>query len=481
MLQSGAARALRRLAVQLAARLAATEHGERAADLLLLAVGDEDVGVALEAERGLQQAAATPAGLSLLLGREQQRLQAMAGSADPTLRARGLTLAISLAAASPQAAVAVREAGLLQPLVGELGRADDLLSCMAALQLVGHAAQLCDSGMAAQLQEAVAPQLSGLLRHPEPLLQCAAMQAAAALVATTLQGAPASMDVECAELAAANGSAAMAEAAEDLTAVAATSASAPVGPGSSLAQALLAALKAVLDVSSSEPVPAEVEEAALDATSALSMHSVGAALLLLQPRGVIGDVAYKALGRPPSPAIRMAALHALAAVAGAERAAGGSRAAALLPGTPEDVLRAAVYAGASAASGGLTPAEAFWAQLEQPFLEQRVAAYRALSALLLRDWAAADVCSHTALLAFLTSPQSETGLQGCEWRHACVAALAATLLAVTGPAGSANGVGAFHSVLSAALPQVDAAARQGPFGQGRGAPAAHLVATLPGQ
>lgn len=458
---------LRRLAVQLLAQLAVSDAERRGAgtEQLLAAVGDEDTGVALEAERGLRALAAAPNGLDLLLGRQQARLRGMAASADPVLRARALALLLGLASASPVAAAAVHDAGLLSKLVEELGRAEDLLSCMAALQLVEGAAAQCDAGMAAALGEAVGCQLAGLLRHEEPLLRCAALQAAAALVALSLERGPAGMDADAA--------AALADAPG-------------LSPAASaqLDQALFAALKSSLDVSSQEEVLGEEEEAALDAVSMLSHGASGAAVLLLQPGGVASDVAYKALGRPPSPAVRMAALHALAALAGTERAASGSRAAALLPPAAEDALRAAACEGA-VAGGCASPAAALLRQLQQPFLEHRVAAYRCLSALLLRAWAAAEACTNGELLDLLLDPRTETGLQGCEWRHACVAALAATLraeTAATGAAatGAANGFSAHHTIFREMLPRVDAAARAGPFGAGQAAPAEHLVATVSG-
>ena len=116
--------------------------------------------------------------------------------------------------------------------------------------------------------------------------------------------------------------------------------------------------------------------------------------------------------------------------------------------------------GAAAAWAGATPAEVLQQQLEQPFPEQRVAVYRCLAALAARDWLAAQVCGQPQLLAFLLDPQSESSKQGCEWRYACVAALAAT---------------------ESAAGRLQAGARAGPFGSVSTAqPMEHVVATLPG-
>ena len=118
---------LRRLAVQQLGRLLAAGGGEQqpqALDLLLRALADEDVGVASDAEAALKQLGAPPLErLAPLLSPGTPggaALRALAGSADPVLRMRSLTLLVALAAASPAAAQAVRQSGLLEPLLQEL-------------------------------------------------------------------------------------------------------------------------------------------------------------------------------------------------------------------------------------------------------------------------------------------------------------------------------------------------------------------------
>ncbi len=58
------------------------------------------------------------------------------------------------------------------------------------------------------------------------------------------------------------------------------------------------------------------EQAALDALSELGMQQGGAEAILLHPCQVIQDVTSKALGRAPSPDVTLAAVHALATIAG---------------------------------------------------------------------------------------------------------------------------------------------------------------------
>lgn len=69
---------------------------------------------------------------------------------------------------------------------------------------------------------------------------------------------------------------------------------------------------------------------------------MGAEVLLSDGTAVANDVAYKALGRSPSPAQRLAALHTLATLAGAERS---GRSGKLLAPAAEDALRVPVFEG----------------------------------------------------------------------------------------------------------------------------------------
>lgn len=60
------------------------------------------------------------------------------------------------------------------------------------------------------------------------------------------------------------------------------------------------------------------EQAALDALSELGMQQQGAEAVLLHSSHVIQDIASKALGRAPSPDVTLAAVHALATIAGSQ-------------------------------------------------------------------------------------------------------------------------------------------------------------------
>lgn len=128
---------------------------------------------------------------------------------------------------------------------------------------------------------------------------------------------------------------------------------------------------------------ADEELVVLDAAHHLALPSAASATLLTTPAAgsALTSIASKALGRTSSPEIRLAALHALASVAGLERAGEArDRSAALMAAGAEDVLRRAVFAAVSGDAGGAggarTPAEAVWQLLQQPFDETRTGVYR---------------------------------------------------------------------------------------------------------
>ena len=121
----------------------------------------------------------------------------------------------------------------------------------------------------------------------------------------------------------------------------------------------------------------------LDAAHQLSLPSPAAAALLASPAaaGALSAICSRALGRTSSPDVRLAALHALASIAGLERAGEArDRTAALMTRGAEDVLRQAVFGAVSGQAGGAggawTPAEAVWQLLQQPFDETRTGVYR---------------------------------------------------------------------------------------------------------
>ncbi|KAF5830082.1 hypothetical protein DUNSADRAFT_15043 [Dunaliella salina] len=199
----------------------------------------------------------------------------------------------------------------------------------------------------------------------------------------------------------------------------------------------------------------------------------------------------------PTPALRLAALHAAANLAGLERVhETGDRRAALLAPVAETLIGDATYMACTSAVTP-SPAEGLLSLLEPPFPEQRAAVYRFIAAMALRSWFAAEVVRHSTLLSLLTSPGSESrGVSGAAmpteadhinttaWRYAAVESLWLTAEAIqqprtsNGPAppltdlpppaavapGTAE-LAAARAALTAALPQLRESAKGGPHGR----------------
>lgn len=264
---------------------------------------------------------------------------------------------------------------------------------------------------------------------------------------------------------------------------------------------LTLALKAALDEAGNAPPDAEA--AALEALGILTQSRRGAEALLLCPGAgslLACVLMTRALQSAHTPDLRVAALHAAATLAGAERVHEyGERRAALISEAAEALLREATFASCSGTSVH-TPSEALLELLSSPFTEQRGAVYRFIAAMAVRPWFAAEVVRNASLLSRITSAASESGssmpqageaagvhVKCAQWRHAAVESLwltAKQAAAGTQPTGAATTEAAAHtSALGAALSALTASLQAGPHGvYGKGAPAGvheHQIATLP--
>ncbi|KAK9806884.1 hypothetical protein WJX72_006195 [[Myrmecia] bisecta] len=408
---------------------------------LVSLLSDPDTGVATEAGIALAAFAESPEGFGMLISPEGggRQLSEMASSPDSVTRLRTLSLLVNLASRSQDRAAALQQSGLLEPLLLALSTTDDLLSSVAALQLMQELADNADPDMANFLVDAVMDRLLLLAQSRELLLACSALKVITALLASAAIAGRECMEVDAAPL----------------------------------SMDGLRAVKRALDVNSAEPIPGELEEAALDAAAQMGKSVESAEMLATDGSNVLHDIASKAFGCAGSPSLRIAALHALASIAGCERAGAEPVAArVLMSAGAEAHLQEEVYAAAAEGAGAPSPGEVISRFLDQPFLELRVATYRATSALVLRVWGAGEVCRKTELLNFLCNPGSETSRQGCEWRYACVKALWATARGLVAPGSLqvANGATVHYDAILAAAPRIEAAIRAGVYNSGSARP-----------
>ena len=332
---------------------------------LLGAMCDPCTSVAAAAARGLRAAAGSEGGLGLVVGPELRELCRSDRSA--AFRLRGLQLAVDIAALSGEAAASITSLGALDALVeGLRGRDKDELGWLAAVEVATDLARGNPVGAAAVLgplgEQMLEAGTSGWGGH--------ALRALAEVSAS----AAAHPGGWAAAAAACNG-----------------------GDSASLLESVLGCFERALGAGD----PTEVE-AALGALEGFGATSAGAELLLGCPAGepLVRAAVRAALRRGAHAPARLASLHAMAAVAGAERVAHGGRidlAGGLLGEAAEEHLRRAVYEAAAGDASPCTPAEALYRLIAQPLTEARVAAYRFVSALAARPWGAQEVLSNAGL------------------------------------------------------------------------------------
>lgn len=333
---------------------------------------------------------------------------------SPEVRLRAYALAATVAGRSRSAAEAVASAGLMTGLLREVeGAKGDVLAAMAAMELLAEIAE-------------ASPEAAAGLGSIETLLQ-------------TLARVVSSGDGHVRERAAAVGAR-----------IAAAGAGAHAGalpPGSS---ALVGSLEDAMTSPEAEPGAAE---AAVTALGCLAESEAGSEAMCSRAP-LVSALAAAALGGGTRVDTRVAALHALASLAGAGVDNGNSRP---VSARHVAVVKDSVYD----AVGGSTPADRVWALLERggdAFLEVRVAAYRLIAALGRQRWFAREVSAHAALFAKVSDAAGESTPPACRWRHEAARGLLAAAEEEEAAAGQTTR-GA--DVLAAAV-------AAGPFGAGGG-------------
>eukprot|EP00879_Flechtneria_rotunda_P029188 GHRR01031468.1.p1 GENE.GHRR01031468.1~~GHRR01031468.1.p1 ORF type:complete len:508 (+),score=226.57 GHRR01031468.1:2668-4191(+) len=474
-------RRLRRLGVQQLGRLlllSQDQHQQHhVQSTLLRALQDADTGLAGEAEKALVlYFAAHPAAFQVLLSPDStvgQQLQSMLDGSrgDATQRMRVFSVVMAAAATHNSNAELFRQSGFMQQLLNQLSPCDPL-TCLVALQLLQELVTNLGPSAAQLMEQLLLPALL-------PLLDDAGTVAGALPIAARLVA-------EAATAGAAYGggsSVANMDGQSQHTRHVQSNGNGVVHD--SPANALLVKMAEALDDRGN--AGPEQEIAVLDAAGQLAQpSSSAAALLAMVSDTLLPAICNRAVGRTASPEVRLAALHALASIAGVERAGEArDRSASLLPAAAEDALRRSVYRAVSGAAGGVggarSPAEAVNNLLQQPFADVRTGVYRCFSALALRTWLAVDVCNNSTLLQRLCDAHSESGQQACEWRHSSVMALWATVQYIISLPNDAAEARYKQQLPAAVQQQLLAAARAGPYGVGAHASQqqSHFVATVP--
>eukprot|EP00271_Cylindrocystis_brebissonii_P004212 TRINITY_DN15817_c0_g1_i1.p1 TRINITY_DN15817_c0_g1~~TRINITY_DN15817_c0_g1_i1.p1 ORF type:complete len:545 (+),score=92.64 TRINITY_DN15817_c0_g1_i1:225-1859(+) len=400
---------------------------------LLALLSDSDTGIASMATEGIQLLASSPSGLEVLVPSGAPKsgwLATASASSSSMTRVRAISLATHIASQSGQSADAVISAGVPESLRRELLQADvDMLTAVSVLELMKELAASPHGRRLVVAADAV-PLLSNLITSPStsPMVRSAALGTIPGLI--TSGGDPSS-----------------------------------ASDGGSLLQAVdemlsLAGSPNDMDAAGEEHV------SAIEALGQISTTRKGAELLLLgQPQPPARHLTGLAFETRRSSPANWAAVHALAQLAGAQRAPSDM----LLSPAAETSLRDHCYSAAQASPSRPTLGGAVLARLQQTE-ETRVAAYRLIIALVARPWGARELCASEGIVTQVTDPQSERNRTAMEWRHSCCVAMWSAVLAAMSR-GEDN-------VRQDLRTKLDEAAKRGPFLTGRArVEAIPLVAT----
>ena len=400
---------------------------------LVKCLSDPDTSVAQSAKKSLQALAASgPAGVAKLTeGPAAEELKKLLASEVVILRIRALELVADVGGVSEAAAATVIDKGMLDQFLTEVRNTDDLLTCVNVLELAGQLA-LRVPAAGRMLLHALSGTLCDMADDPvlDANIKLQAMKTLGHMVASTASWVRAPSQ-------------------ENRL----------MGAFNRIAKSMKVALGG-LDT--------EFKISTLDALAEFGRTRDGASLVCMSPENLVGALADAALNHLAPGPMQLAALHTLAAVAGAERVQGEGHKFChdVLDPAADHVLRETLYTATAAKEHPATPAEELHVLLERPFADLRVAAYRLISALAARPWAANEICGHGKLFARLVDPLKENERSGCEWRHTCVRVLQSTaeLVAAGAADAKADVPPMISSQLKVALPRLKEAAGLGPYG-----------------
>ncbi|GBG68340.1 hypothetical protein CBR_g2884 [Chara braunii] len=292
-----------------------------------------------------------------------------------TIRVRVMALAAAISSASPKAAEAVQQMGLLDLMVKEVDSGIDVLTQLNALELL---AELASTANGADFIAAgnICGRLANIIsaEDMDPLVRASALAVAGRLLSSTD--------------------------------------SRPSSISQSQTQLVVWAIDTFLErlnnrKANGERIDESEEAAALDALGQIGLNEHGAEVLLMRPSPAARHV-FQAAWRPYTGGRQLAAVHALASIMGAERSGPSGP---LLSKAAEDCISDLLYSSVAEAPGSPTPGDAVWLALQQS-PEMRIAVYRLLTVMIARPWGLSEFCLHDKLVDYVTDPRTETTKTG---------------------------------------------------------------------
>ncbi|KAJ4893665.1 ARM repeat superfamily protein [Raphanus sativus] len=176
-------------------------------------------------------------------------------------------------------------------------------------------------------------------------------------------------------------------------------------------KALISAIDASLE--SPEMNDTDAHEAALDALGQIGSTTKGANLVLSTTPPAARHVVASAFDRNAHGGKQLAALHALAYIAGETR----PKSSRIVDEKAEENLRCLIY-DVAAQSTKLTPSGLFLSVLQQSS-EMRLAGYRTLAALVARPWGLMEILAKEEIINIVTDATTETAKIAMEARYNC--------------------------------------------------------------
>ncbi|GJN15178.1 hypothetical protein PR202_gb02072 [Eleusine coracana subsp. coracana] len=177
---------------------------------------------------------------------------------------------------------------------------------------------------------------------------------------------------------------------------------------------LLLAIDKILKMEESHNNADEIESA-LETLGLIGTTTQGAQFLFTSAN-VVRHVVESSFGRQGR-GRQLAALHAFGSICGVDRQEDQMK----LDDQAEGCLKRLVYT-AAANSPKLRPSALLLSVLQQD-PDIRIAGYRVISGLVVRDWCLREVCSDSEIIRLVTDPTMETTKLGMEARYSCCVAI----------------------------------------------------------
>ncbi|ESQ48457.1 hypothetical protein EUTSA_v10020515mg [Eutrema salsugineum] len=343
--------------------------------LLLEYIIKSDDEVAHAASETIKSLARFPDAMSVIFPAETNdstHLGNLAARSSSLARVRVLSLIVKLFSISPDVASAVKKSGLLNLLEAEMKGTKDTLVILNVLELYYEV-------MEVEHSSEFVPQTS-LIQLLCSIISGTAMEPYVKLRAIMISGRLLSRDTIY----------------------------------NIVEEACVKALISAIDGSLESPDmnDTDAQEAALDAIGQIGSSTKGASLVLANSPPAARHVVSSAFDRNAH-GRQLAALHALAYIAGETRA----KSSRIVDEKAEESLRCLIY-DVAAQSTKLTPSGLFLSVLQQSS-EIRLAGYRTLAALVARPWGLMEILSKEEIINIVTDSTIETAKIAMEARYNC--------------------------------------------------------------